>query len=107
MSDDSELKLPPIQQATLTSTQLDLLVSDITGLTEVLEVRLKGGAEAHSTETAPTFAEGIQSLREGALVGVQVRYRHSGQEWLDTLIRGPEGIRLVRMAALAMRPEAG
>ena len=90
--------LPSLQQAVLDAATLARLVSDIQGLTEVDEVLLKGGSSAMASTQRRTLADAVDALQQGHVLGVQVRYRYQGQAWWDTLLRAPQGIRLVRIA---------
>jgi hypothetical protein len=90
--------LPSLQQAVLDAATLARLVSDIQGLTEVDEVLLKGGSSAMASPQRRSLADAVEALQRGQVLGVQVRYRYQGQAWWDTLLRAPQGIRLVRIA---------
>jgi hypothetical protein len=90
--------LPSLQEAVLDAATLARLVSDIQGLAVVDEVLLKGGGAAMASTQRRTLAEAVDALQQGQVMGVQVRYRYQGQAWWDTLLRVPQGIRLVRIA---------
>lgn len=91
------IPLSELRSALLDEATLGALVDDITRETEVLGVQVKGAPEALS-EGGGALAEAVVMLREGRVRAVQVRYRHRGVVWTDTLLRGPEGVRLVRVA---------
>jgi len=88
--------LPQLQQVEVDDTLLDALVTDLTALTEILCVMPKAGAGRVVPKTMP-LAEGVQMLRENNLRGLQVRYRYEGDEWWDTLMQTPNGLRLTRI----------
>lgn len=90
--------LPSLQDAVLDAETLARLVSDIQGLAVVDEVLLKGGGASMASTQRRTLAEAVDALQRGQVLGVQVRYRYQGQAWWDTLLRAPQGIRLVRIA---------
>lgn len=89
--------LPSLQQADLDAETLARLVSDIQGLAVVDEVVLKGGGALMASPQRVTLTEAVEALQGGRIQGVQVRYRYQGQAWWDTLLRVPQGIRLVRI----------
>lgn len=89
--------LPQLQQAELDAETLARLVSDIQALTEVDEVLLKGGSTAIASTQRLSLADAVEALQRGQTQGVQVRYRYQGGRWWDTLLRSPQGIRLVRI----------
>ncbi|WP_164002865.1 hypothetical protein [Pyxidicoccus caerfyrddinensis] len=89
--------LPSLQQADLDAATLARLVSDIQRLAVVDEVLLKGADASMASTQRRTLAEAVDALQQGLVMGVQVRYRYQGQSWWDTLLRAPQGIRLVRI----------
>lgn len=89
--------LPSLQEAILDTEMLARLLSDIEGLTQVDEVLLKGGSTAMASTQRLSLAEAVGVLQRGQAQGVQVRYRYQGGCWWDTLLRSPQGIRLVRI----------
>ncbi|MCA9584787.1 MAG: hypothetical protein KC657_05465 [Myxococcales bacterium] len=99
--DASEGPLPDLQDAWLDAATLDELFFDIEHGSELLDVRVKAGAEARAEgRTDPwSLDEARRALAAGLVLGVQLRYVHGGRVWLDTLLRGPEGTRLVRVEA--------
>jgi hypothetical protein len=97
---DDELLLPELQDALLDAPTVEQLFLDIRHASELLGVSLKGGAEARASELASSdpLAHAQEALRQGSVLGVQLRYRHRGREWWDTLLRVSGGVRLVRIA---------
>lgn len=95
---NAEVPLPELRQAQLDPAGLAALLRDIAECTELLAVLPKQSAREHSSEQPLSLPEAAAALQAGALRGVQLRYRHDGAEWWDTLIAaGPERWRLVRM----------
>ena len=89
--------LPDVYQAELDAATLAQLVSDLETFAEVLEIRETGASRAYG-ETAPlSLARATERLASGAVRGVQVRYRHEGGLWMDTLMRQGDVTRLVRL----------
>lgn len=95
MTTDDELSLPDLQDAVLSSDTLAALLNDIEHCTELLELRVKTRAHGHSNAGEPCLKDIPVHLLAGH--AVQLRYRHFGQQWLDTLIPTPRGTRLVRI----------
>jgi hypothetical protein len=89
-------EFPQLQQVAVDDALLDALVADLTALTEILCVMPKAGAGRVVPKTVP-LDDGAQMLREGNLRGLQIRYRYEGDEWWDTLMQTPNGIRLTRI----------
>lgn len=87
--------LPELRQTVLDEPALERLFEEIATLTSVIEVRTKGGPTASSA--ASDLRSALEALRAGATRGVQVVYAWSGQRWVDTVIRGPEGFRVTRI----------
>lgn len=91
LSEDVEL-----YQSELSPEQLAALQIDLTELTEILATLPKGGSLEMAPNTTLPLDEGIAQLTCGAIHGLQIRYRYDGDEWWDTLLRTPRGVRLVR-----------
>ena len=90
--------LPDLQDAILSSAQLDALFADLAEHATIGEIILKGGATQRANPRAkPSLEEALAALRAGTTRGVQIRYLHEGSEWWDTLMRTQEGVRLVRI----------
>lgn len=86
-----------LEMAELSPAKLDELFCDIAALGQDPVVTLKHGATEHVASAAPVSLEQAkQALLERTIVGAQIRYRHNGIEWIDTLIRVHSAIRLVR-----------
>lgn len=95
---NDELALAPLQQADLDLDTVNQLFFDIGELGEILEVVFKHGSEAYAESSArPSLEEARQRLVAGTVSGVQLRYRFREKEWWDTLLRGENGVRLVRL----------
>jgi hypothetical protein len=92
-------RLAELAQAELDAATLDTLERDLTTLTTVLDVQVKGAAATYAVGTGTALAEALAALRVGAVRGVQVRYAYQQEVWWDTLLRTPAGVRLVRMRA--------
>jgi hypothetical protein len=97
VSDD--IALPDLQDALLDPGTLAQLFFDLSQLAEVLEIRVKGAPTALATEELTTLEAARTALASGAAMAVQLRYRFEGRLWLDTLMRTPSGVRIVRMAS--------
>jgi hypothetical protein len=88
--------LPQLQRAAVDDSLLDALVTDLSALTEILCVIPKAEPGRVAVTSIP-LEEGVNLLRAGSLRGLQVRYRYEGDEWWDTLLQTPNGIRLTRI----------
>lgn len=90
--------LPELQDQRLDEATVAALFDDLAALATIVEVRLKAGPR-RAEAGAVTLAEARAAWEAGEVRGVQVRYTYAGDVWLDTLLRGPDGVRLVRMRA--------
>lgn len=95
-NDADRVTFPPMCDAVLDRATVIQLFADLAGCTEVLEVQHKGGARAYAATEAMPLTEARDRLLAAELRAVQVRYRHDGHEWIDTLLTTPGGIRCVR-----------
>jgi len=91
--------LPPLWTAELDEAGLDALLTDVELGAELLEVRLKRGAAERGEASSLGLADVRSAFAAGSVLGVQLRYRHDGTVWCDTLVRTPSSVRLVRARA--------
>lgn len=91
--------LPDLHQAELDEPTLRQLFQDVAAHTELMEVIPKHAATGHVPEIAAiTLAEGLALLLGGGVRALQLRYRHNGTLWWDTLMPTPHGtFRIVRI----------
>ncbi|MFA5506664.1 MAG: hypothetical protein WC314_03385 [Vulcanimicrobiota bacterium] len=92
----NDLNFPELSQAVLDPPTLQALLRDLTTQTRVLSVTVKGGEQHHAQAADSSLSQAVESLLRGEIRGVQVRYLWQDREWLDTLLRCAEGIRIVR-----------
>ncbi|MBX3275655.1 MAG: hypothetical protein KF729_35675 [Sandaracinaceae bacterium] len=93
---EPDVPTPEVYQAELDPPTLARLFEDLATHAEVLEVRAKHAERAMTGEGTIDLDEARALLETRAVRGVQVRYRHEGELWLDTLMVGPTYVRLVR-----------
>lgn len=94
-------ELPPLDEGVLDDAGLDALLRDISACTQLIEVQVKGGRQERAAGADLVAARA--ALRSGAR-GMQVRYRHDGVEWWDTVMRAPAGWRVVRIRHDGQQP---
>lgn len=97
--ESSDLPLAELTQAVLDHATLEALVRDLGSQTQILSLTTKQGEQRRAQSAGDSLVEAVEALKQGKLRGVQVHYLWRGQEWLDTLLRGPEGIKIVRTLA--------
>jgi hypothetical protein len=92
------IDLPPVSEALLDEETLARLFADLELAAEVLGVVVRRRA-GRLVEAAGdlTLADARALFDAGDADGVQIRYRHDGWEWRDTLMRTAQGVRLVRV----------
>lgn len=90
---------PDLRDALLDAATFRQLCFDIQSVAEIIDVRVKGSTESYAGEASTRFDQAVADLKAGAIVGLQVRYSHAGEEWWDTLLQAPGAIRLVRVRA--------
>ncbi len=97
--EEPEFELPEVNASLLDAAGLEALLRDIELCTELLEIVPKFSRQELIVEPAGrlTVADARELMRSGAVRGVQIRYRHEGAEWWDTLMNQGEGWRLVRI----------
>lgn len=104
MSDADETREPspelePLYAGELDGALFEDYLADLEELAEVRQILVKEGPEARAEGTPLNLDQARMLLLTGSVRGVQLRYRHQGVEWIDTLVRGPDTIRLLRVEA--------
>lgn len=99
--------LPALQQAALDGETFEALFRDLSQCVHLLAVLPKGTAHGHASERGISLEEAREGVLSGRLRGVQIRYLHEGQEWCDTLLNSPTGVRLVRINTTEARGTLG
>lgn len=94
---ESPPKLPALQQTVLDAPTLEALFRDLAQCTQILAVIPKGGPQAYAADRGIDLEAARTGLASGQFRGVQVRYRYEKQDWCDTLLATPGGVRLVRI----------
>lgn len=86
-----------MSDAILDTEALDALFRDIGTLTQIDEIIVKHGPGMVGDGAQPTLQQARAMLDAGEVRGVQIRYRHEGAAWFDTLMPTPRGVRLLRV----------
>lgn len=86
---------PILHEASLDWEALDCVLADLDDFTEITELQ---GREADGTvRTVEDLLVAREFFLSGALQGLQITYRFADQTYLDTILRSPDGARLLRM----------
>jgi hypothetical protein len=100
----------PVHDAILDAAAVAQLVFDVEHAGELLGLTVKpAGARRAAPAAVMSLAEAHRALIERSVAGIQLRYRFRGEEWWDTLLCAPTGIRLIRInhsVALTIDPDA-
>jgi len=97
---DSTPEPPPLSEledVILDASGLADLFADLEAHATGVDIRWKGDPTGRAESASPSLAESEAALLAGAGSGVQIRYLYEGTGWWDTLLRVPEGVRVVRM----------
>lgn len=89
--------LPELYEAVLDGALFEALFDDLARVADVLSVHLKSTPEARSEEAPITLDAARLQLVLGRAHGVRIRYRHAGDEWIDTIMCLNGAMRLIRM----------
>lgn len=95
---DPSSPLPEMHAALLGPAELEALFHDLAACADIHEINAKTAPQGFVPETGRmNLAEARRLLLERQVRGVQIRYRHQGAEWWDTLMVRPDGWQLVRL----------
>jgi hypothetical protein len=96
-SEEPEIEFPPVWSSTLDHAGLLAWAKDVKGLCKLEEVRVKGGAELHSSDAGHGFSEAVSELICHHVAALQVRYVYDGRTYFDTALSEQGSFRLVRL----------
>ncbi len=95
---EAPLKLPDLHTTMLTAAQLEQLLRDIELCAQLTEIIPKYAARGAVPDTASiSLTEARELLARRAVRGLQLRYRHAGADWWDTLMLVGDQFRLIRI----------
>lgn len=93
--------LPPMREAVLSEEQVRQLFSDIESLGSDILLMQRSARSQRATPAKATTAEQLHAAQDSLLSGsvprVQIRYHWQAANWIDTLERREDGVRLVRI----------
>ena len=90
--------LPPICDVLVDVATIDQLFFDIASAAELIGVTRKARGAQRADDAVPDLASAHSALRAGTISAVQLRYRHGGEEWCDTVMSIADGFRLIRIS---------
>jgi len=94
--------LPPMREALLSEEQVRQLFNDIESLGSDILLMQRSARSRRASPTTATTAEQLRTAQETLLSGsvprVQIRYHWEAANWIDTLERKDDGVRLIRIA---------
>ncbi len=83
----------PLLEAWLGPEDVADLYRDLAAVADVQSTLMDDGTGTRRCRLDEAFA----GLEDGTARRVQIRYRHQDRDWCDTLLPGPEAVRLVRI----------
>ena len=90
--------LPEVRSSTIDLAEVERLLNDIEACAQITEIIPKQSAQGYAPETGTlTLDDARQLLRARTVRGLQIRYRHDGADWWDSLMVVGENFRLVRI----------
>ncbi len=91
------MELPELEEGLLDEAALRTLCEEILAHTELDQVLAKGPSGGHTPNKGWDLGEALEALIGAQVRGIQLRYRYQGKAWFDTILRSPDGYRVVRM----------
>lgn len=88
--------VPDMVEALLNEQDLQALMHDLASLTVIQSIISKGGARQHAPAETMSLEAACDALRSRTVMAIQIRYQFESQDWTDTLMQTPQGIKLVR-----------
>lgn len=100
-ADDTQFELPELHDEVIDDEVVAELFRDLGALTRVLEIQEKGAAKGHAERLEPNLEDARARYVAGEIRALQILYVYEDETWCDTLMRVPEGTRVLRMKAPA------
>lgn len=91
------IELPELLESTLEPAAVLDMARQIDAHAKILEVLRKGAPQTHTPTGDGNLWDAVNELLNCQCRGIQVRYEFDGETWVDTLMRTPNGIRVIRM----------
>jgi len=85
-----------MREAFISADDIAALTSDLQRYAQILDVMCKGGPRVHTDGAQVSLDAALADLSAGKVTAVQIRYAYDNHEWSDTLLKTPQGTRLVR-----------
>lgn len=95
-SPEEAIALPDLHEVELDWDGVNCVLADLDDFAEILEIQLRS-SKADAQKTA-CVVEARDAFHRGDAHGLQIVYRFADQTWCDTLLRGNNGARLLRLA---------
>lgn len=89
--------LPALWDKLLDLQTLDQYFQDLAKHAQIISIQEKHAATEYVQEGTLDLTAAREKVMAGVTRAVQIRYRFDDQEWCDTLLRQPTGVKLVRM----------
>ena len=94
--ENSDVEFPDMHQGLLDAETLAQYFRDLEHA-RVFEVLVKGAPRKYADEDSFSLERGRELFEAGTVRGLQIRYLWNDAEWWDTLLRGGNGVRIVRV----------
>ncbi|MBL8867973.1 MAG: hypothetical protein KF873_23420 [Gemmataceae bacterium] len=88
--------VPLMVEGTIDSPTLAKMFAEIESHGTLIGIREKAGPGDYAGTEELTPALALDRLQRREARAVQIRYRHDGFEWTDTVLAMPDGFRVVR-----------
>lgn len=98
MHDSEPNFMPDVHEAALDLDGVRHLLGDIEACATLQSITIKRGPLQHADPAAATLQSAANELFSGTARAIQLRYRHRGTDWTDTVLRTEPGYRLIRVA---------
>lgn len=88
--------VPLMVEGFVDAATLRQLFADYSTSAEIIGIREKGDLRVYADAVGITADTAFDRLLKAATRAVQVRYRHDGFEWTDTILAASAGFRVIR-----------
>ena len=88
--------IPEMREMVFDEEQVASFMDDLKNLTQIESIQTKGGKSLHADESQINLDDAFTALKKGEIRGIQIRYRHNGFDWTDSVFIVANDYKIIR-----------
>ncbi len=90
---------PQVLEAEWDREQVAALFADLQQAAQIQHVQVRAAADSNRQDGAVSLQEAHELFNSGDAKAIQIRYQFEEKDWCDTLMVGPQTVRIIRTAS--------